>query len=141
MKLSVSALIKLGYQYMKLWPKRPELSEYFAEYRTVQFARLVVNVSPGLAVCCLVLQLSLQTSNALAMALFYAILLLSMPIQALVMLGVNADKVLPPSLASWYKQGVARFNEQGGNIKLSTAKPKYLDLAKLLNITYYQSRK
>ncbi|REL26747.1 DUF412 family protein [Thalassotalea euphylliae] len=141
MKLSVSALIKLGYQYMKLWPKRAELGEYFAEYRTVQFARLVINVIPGLAVCCLVLQLSLQTDNAVAMALFYAILLLSMPVQALVMLGVNADKVLPPSLASWYKQGVARFNEQGGDIKLSTANPKYLDLAKLLNITYTHSRK
>ncbi|WP_448555552.1 terminus macrodomain insulation protein YfbV [Thalassotalea montiporae] len=141
MKLSVSALIKLGYQYMELWPKRPELAQYFAEYKTVRFARLVVNYAPGLAVLSLILQLGLQPTNGLVMGLFYFILLLSMPVQAMVMLGVNADKVLPPSLAAWYKQGVARYNQQGGSIKLSVNKPKYLDLAKLLNMTYQQAKK
>ncbi|REL29402.1 terminus macrodomain insulation protein YfbV [Thalassotalea euphylliae] len=141
MKLSVSALIKLGYQYMELWPKRPELAQYFAEYKTVRFARLVVNYAPGLAVLSLILQLGLQPTNGVVMGLFYFILLLSMPVQAMVMLGVNADKVLPPSLAAWYKQGVARYNQQGGSIKLSVNKPKYLDLAKLLNMTYQQAKK
>ncbi|REL35432.1 terminus macrodomain insulation protein YfbV [Thalassotalea euphylliae] len=141
MKLSVSALIKLGYQYMELWPKRPELAQYFAEYKTVRFARLVVNYAPGLAVLSLILQLGLQPTNGLVMGLFYFILLLSMPVQAMVMLGVNADKALPPSLAAWYKQGVARYNQQGGSIKLSVNKPKYLDLAKLLNMTYQQAKK
>ena len=141
MKLSVTALIKLGYQYMELWPKKPELAQYFPEYKTVRLARLVVNSAPGLAVLSLILQIGLQPTNGLVMGLFYFILLLSMPVQAMVMLGVNADKVLPPSLAAWYKQGVARYNQQGGSIKLSVHKPKYFDLAKLLNMTYQQAKK
>jgi len=62
--------------------------------------------------------------------------ILSMPVQALVILGVKADKFLPPTLASWYKEGVAKFNENGGSIKLSVHKPRYIDLAYLLNVTY-----
>ena len=62
--------------------------------------------------------------------------MLSMPIQALIMLGVKADKFLPPALSSWYKEGVARVNEQGGDIKLSMQRPRYFDLANLLNLTY-----
>ena len=64
-----------------------------------------------------------------------------MPVQALVILGVKADKILPPSLSTWYKEGVAKINEQGGNITLLLSKPRYIDLAKLLNLSYNQSRK
>ena len=126
---------------MKLWPSRAELSQYFPEYKTVQFARLVMKFAPGLAVFSLIFQIGLQPENGVMMGLFYCILLLSMPIQAMVMLGVNADKVLPPSLATWYKEGVARYNQQGGNIKLAVHKPRYIDLATLLNMTYQQSLK
>ncbi|NMP32467.1 DUF412 domain-containing protein [Thalassotalea sp. M1531] len=141
MKLSVVALIKLGYRYIKLWPNRAELVQYFPEYRIIRFARMVLNVAPGLAFLSLALQISLQPINGLVIGLFYFILLLSMPLQALVMLGVKADKVLPPSLASWYKEGVARYNQQGGKEKLSVHKPRYIDLAQLLNMTYQQSLK
>lgn len=141
MNLSVVALIKLGYQYMSLWPKRTELAEYFAEYKTIQFSRMVLNIAPGIAVLSLILQVGLQPESGLVMGLFYCILLSSMPVQALVMLGVKADKVLPPALAAWYKEGVARYNQQGGDIKLSVHKPRYIDLAKLLNMTYQRSIK
>lgn len=136
MNMSVVEIIKLGQKYMKLWPKRPELAEYFAEYRVVQFARLVCQVFPALAVVSAVLPLYLGVPISPGQITFYFIFILSMPIQALVILGVKADKYLTPSLASWYKEGVARVNEQGGEIKLSIHKPRYLDLAQLLNITY-----
>jgi hypothetical protein len=54
------------------------------------------------------------------------------------MLGVKADKFLPPALANWYREGVAKINQQGGNIKLSIQKPRYIDLAELLHLTYQQ---
>jgi len=63
----------------------------------------------------------------------------SFPIQTLVILGVKADKYLPPSLENWYRESLARINEQGGDLKLSANKPRYLDLAKLLHLSY-QSR-
>ena len=131
----------MGVKYMKLWPQRPELSQYFSEYNTVQFARLVCKFSPGLAVFTLVFQIGLAPDNGLVMGLFYFAFILSFPVQALVMLGVQADKKLPQGLASWYKEGVARFNEKGGDMKLSTHKPRYFDLAMLLNITYQNSLK
>jgi len=141
MNLSVVALIKLGYKYIRLWPERAELAQYFPEYRVVRFARMVLNIAPGLAFLSLILQIGLQGTSGLVLGLFYFVLLLSMPIQALVIQGVKADKVLPPSLATWYKEGVARFNQQGGDIKLSVHKPRYMDLAKLLNISYQQMTK
>ncbi|WP_448211499.1 terminus macrodomain insulation protein YfbV [Colwellia sp. MEBiC06753] len=141
MKLSVIALIKLGYKYLQLWPNRAELSQYFQEYSTVQFARLVINWSPGLALFSFLIAYGLQADAGITTGLFYFIFLVSLPVQALVILGVQADKVLPPSLAAWYKEGVARYKQQGGEIKLSLHKPRYLDLAKLLNMTYQSALK
>jgi len=117
MNMSVVDIIKLGRKYMNLWPQRVELASYFSEYRVVQVGRFACRYLPGLAV-------------------FYSLFILSIPVQALVTLGVKADKFLPPGLASWYKEGVAKVNESGGQIKLSVHKPRYLDLAMLLNVTY-----
>lgn len=136
MNMSVVEIIKLGQKYMKLWPNRPELANYFAEYKTVQFARIVCAVFPALAVISAILPLYFGIAISPSQIVFYFVFILSMPVQALVMLGVKADKFLSPSLATWYKEGVAKVNEQGGDIKLSVHKPKYYDLAQLLNITY-----
>ncbi len=121
---------------MKLWPEKTELGEYFADYRTIQVSRFVYRYFPSLALLSIVGQLYFGSISILPQALTYSVLILSMPFQAMVMLGLKADKFLPPSLSSWYKEGVAKVNEQGGYIKLSISKPRYLDLAQLLNISY-----
>jgi uncharacterized protein len=141
MNLSVISLIKLGLKYMKLWPERAELATYFVDYRSVQMARLVYRVIPGLAVLTILLPFGLGFIELAPQLLVYGLFMASMPLQALVMLGVKADKFLPPSLAQWYKEGVAKYNQQGGNIKLSSHKPRYIDLATLLNISYSQVSK
>ena len=135
MNMSVYQIIKLGQRYMKLWPERAELVNYFAEYRAVQVSRFVCRYFPSIALLSLVGQLYFGSFAILPQALVYGLFILSMPFQALVMLGVKADKMLPPSLSTWYREGVAKINEQGGNIKLSVHKPRYLDLAQLLNIS------
>lgn len=121
---------------MNLWPERAELNEYFAEYRVVKFSRLICKVIPGLALFCLIMQLYFGSMVVLPQALLYSLFLLSFPVQALIFMGIKADKFLPPGLASWYKESVARVNQSGGDIKLSTQRPRYLDLAQLLNLTY-----
>jgi len=136
MNMSIFEIIKLGQKYMKLWPNKAVLVNYFAEYRAVQISRFVCRYFPTLALITFVVQLYLGSFAVLPQAVVYAVFMLSIPIQALVMLGVKADKFLPPALASWYKEGVARVNEQGGDIKLSLHKPRYFDLANLLNLTY-----
>jgi len=136
MELNVLDIIKLGRKYSKLWPERIELAQYFKEYRAVQVTRLACKFLPGLALFVFLMQLYFAGLDVLPQAIVYAMFILSMPVQALVILGVKADKFLPPALASWYKEGVAKFNENGGSIKLSVHKPRYIDLAYLLNVTY-----
>lgn len=136
MSMNVYQVIKLGQEYMKLWPEKAELNLYFSDYRAVQVSRFVYRYFPSLALLSIVGQLYFGSFSILPQALTYSIFILGMPFQALVMLGLKADKFLPPSLSSWYKEGVAKINEQGGSIKLSMSKPRYLDLAKLLNISY-----
>ncbi len=138
MNMSVIEIIKLGRQYMFLWPERRELANYFSEYRRIQIGRLVYRYLPSLAVFVFIMQLYFGSLEILPQALVYGLFILSMPVQMLVMLGVKADKMLPPSLSSWYKESVAKINQGGGNISLSVRKPRYFDLAQLLNITYQQ---
>lgn len=151
MNLSVVQLIKLGQRYIKLWPEKAELAHYFADYRAVQSARFVCRYFPALALFTFIMQLYFASGffagvgninnsiNALPQALVYGLFLLSIPVQTLVVLGVKADKLLPPSLASWYRSGLEKAKEQGSANKLTdltTSKPRYIDLAQLLQLTF-----
>jgi len=151
MNLSVVQLIKLGQRYINLWPEKTELAQYFADYRAVQSARFVCRYFPALALFTFIMQLyfasglisgSGSINNAmiaLPQALVYGLFLLSIPVQALVVLGVKADKFLPPALASWYRTGLEKAKEQGSQSKLTNltvSKPRYIDLAQLLQLTF-----
>lgn len=164
MNISVIQLIKLGQKYLALWPDKPELMYYFTDYRAVQSARFVCRYFPALALFTVIMQLyvasgypvgngSIQNAlNALPQALVYGLFLLSMPVQALVFSGVKADKLLPPSLASWYHNGLEKVKQQGKEQlsqtdsqhsdsnktfhDLATYKPRYIDLAQLLQLTF-----
>jgi uncharacterized membrane protein YfbV (UPF0208 family) len=151
MNLSVVEVIKLGQKYIQCWPEKAELSHYFSEYQAVQSARFVCRYFPALALFTFIMQLYFLSGfllgsgsianviNALPQALVYGLFLLSIPVQALVVLGVKADKLLPPSLASWYRDGLDKAKEQGGQNKLTNlaiAKPRYIDLAQLLQLTF-----
>jgi uncharacterized membrane protein YfbV (UPF0208 family) len=151
MNLSVVQLIKLGQRYINFWPEKAELARYFSEYQAVQSARFVYRYFPALALFVFIMQLYFASGfflgsgsianvlNALPQALVYGLFLLSIPFQALVVLGVKADKLLPPSLASWYRSGLEKAKEQGSQnnlTDLAIAKPRYIDLAQLLQLTY-----
>jgi len=168
MNISVVQLIKLGQKYLSLWPERPELMRYFSDYRAVQSARFVCRYFPALALFTVIMQLYVasgyplgqgsinQALNALPQSLMYGLFLLSMPVQALVLSGVKADKLLPPSLASWYHSGLEKVKQQGKEQdkeligqqrtqgddsyraveELATYKPRYIDLAQLLQLTF-----
>jgi len=99
-------------------------------------SRLVCQVMPCLALFCLIMQLYFGSIAILSQALLYSLCIMSFPLQALIFMGIKADKFLPPALANWYKESVARINQNGGEIKLSTQRPRYLDLAQLLNLTF-----
>ncbi len=166
MNITVVQLIKLGQKYLSLWPDKPELTYYFEDYRGVKSARFVCRYFPALAMFTVIMQLYVASGypmgqgsvnnamNALPLALVYGLFLVSMPVQALVFSGVKADKLLPPSLASWYHSGLEKvkqqdkeqFSEQAGHgnrrrdekaiAQLATYKPRYIDLAQLLQLTF-----
>ncbi len=156
MNISVVQIIKLGQKYIKCWPERAELSRYFSDYQAVQSARFVCRYFPALALFIFIMQLYFSSGfflgtgsisnvlSALPQALVYGLFFLSIPVQALVVLGVKADKFLPPSLASWYRSGLEKAKQQGTQNKLSDltmSKPRYIDLAQLLQLTYAASNK
>lgn len=153
MNLSVVQIIKLGQQYLNLWPEKPELRHYFADYQSIQISRFVCRYFPAMALFTFIMQLFFGSGyylgqgsagnvmSSLGQALLYGLFMLSIPVQALVMLGVKADKLLPPSLASWYRSGLEKAREQGNNTalsKLAVYKPRYIDLAELLQLTFAQ---
>ncbi len=168
MNLSVVQLIKLGQKYLSLWPEKPELMRYFSDYKAVQTARFICRYFPALALFTFVMQIYFASGypfgqgsinkalNALPQALVFGLFLLSMPIQVLVYSGVKADKLLPASLASWYHSGLDKIKQRGqeqnlahgyqGNkcdkaiAKLAIYKPRYIDLARLLQITFDSSK-
>ena len=161
MNISVVQLIKLGQKYLSLWPDKPELTQYFEDYRGVQSARFVCRYFPALAMFTVIMQLYIASGyplgqgsisnalNALPQALVYGLFLLSLPVQALVFSGVKADKLLPPSLASWYhsglekvKQQVAEQNQRSNGDNNDTAianlakyKPRYIDPVSYTHLT------
>lgn len=167
MRMTVVQLIKLGQKYLQLWPNKPELARYFIDYKAVQTCRFVCRYFPALALFTFIMQLYFASGlplgqgsvsnalNALPHALVYGLFILTMPVQALVISGVKADKLLPPSLASWYRSGLTKAKRQGEQIlagklitpenkrtaesinKLAVYKPRYIDLARLLNLTFY----
>ena len=156
MNLSVVQIIKLGQQYIRFWPEKAELANYFADYRAVQSARFVCRYFPALALFIFIMQLYFSSGlffgsgsisnmlNALPQALIFGLLLLSIPVQSLVVLGVKADKFLPPSLASWYRSGLEKAKEQGSHNQLTNLtiyKPRYIDLAQLLQLTFSAKNK
>ncbi len=162
MNISVVQLIKLGQKYLSLWPDKPELTQYFEDYRGVQSARFVCRYFPALAMFTVIMQLYIASGyplgqgsignalNALPQALVYGLFLLSMPVQALVFSGVKADKLLPPPLASWYHSGLEKvkqqiaeqrernngYNNDSAIDNLAKYKPRYIDLAQLLQLTF-----
>lgn len=134
--MSLLEIILLGRKYLTLWPESIELQQYFAEYHTVAISRFVCRFSLHFAVLILALPLVANATEYLSQSIASSVFIASMPIQAYIILGIQADKFLPPGLAAWYQEGVARINEQGGDLKLSTNKPKYFDLVELLHLSY-----
>lgn len=135
MKQTLFTRLKQGHSYIKLWPNKHELSQYFPEYRAVVTCRFALKYCPSLALCAFILPLFLFGIDRLNIAIFYGILIGSMPIQGLVIAAKQSQKKLPLSLASWYRDAVEKLKEKT-TINLTLKNPTYYDLARLLKYSY-----
>lgn len=139
MNISLSQQLKQGKDYIDLWPERPELNQFFQEYKAIIISRFVLKYCPALALFALILPLMTFGLDKLSIALAYAMFIASMPVQALFFMSKKAKQKLPLALASWYRQAVDKINQQATTVveqSFSVNNPTYNDLAKLLHYSY-----
>ncbi|WP_371185360.1 terminus macrodomain insulation protein YfbV [Thalassotalea maritima] len=143
MQPTVADTYKLGRDYIKAWPERPELGNYFSQYQAVMMSRFVIKYAYSLALLATILPLMFIGIEQLRVAIFYGLFIASMPVQAVFLMAKQAKQRLPQALAIWYRQGLEKLQLQikdkgQQHIKLKQSRPTYYDLAKLLNYSYNQ---
>ncbi|WNC73775.1 terminus macrodomain insulation protein YfbV [Thalassotalea psychrophila] len=138
MQQSLLEQVKQGRHYVNLWPQRPELIQYFSEYRAVIVSRFVLKYGGALALLAFLMPILFIGIEQLKQSLVYSLFIGSLPVQALFLMNNKSKEKLPPSLANWYRSGVEKLKAKNDEGELIINKPTFLDLAKLLNISYSQ---
>lgn len=133
MQKSVMSQVQLGRSYAKKWPMRKELTHLFVEFKVIKATELAITVMPILAMLTLFFQLNYLGSDFLPQAIASALFFVSLPLQGLLWLGKRAETPLTPPLHQWYKELHAKMAANGYNRPLSDNKPRYFELAELLN--------
>ncbi|MDN3651247.1 terminus macrodomain insulation protein YfbV [Thalassotalea ponticola] len=139
MQQSILETYKRGLDYIDTWPNKPELINYFPQYKAVLTSRFVLRYAPPLAVLAFTLPLLLHGVEQLKYALFYGLFIASMLVQAVFFMSNQAKLLLPPSLAKWYRDGVEKLQAVNDEVNFTAQKPTFFDLAKLLRYSYNQS--
>lgn len=136
MQKNIFEQLKQGHEYITLWPTKPELLHYFSEYRAVIASRFVLRYGAPLAALAFILPVGFIGMEQIRHALVYSIFIGSLPVQALFLMYKQSKQQLPPTLKTWYRNGVEKLKEQVSDNEFVVNKPTYFDLAKLLNVSY-----
>lgn len=131
-------IIRDGQEYISEWPIRKELNLIFPENRVIKATQFAIKVMPAVAVISVLLQITFHNYSAFPQALFIALFALSLPIQGLCWLGIRRETQLPPALAVWYKELHGKVVTEGGVLVPVKSKPKYKELAHILNRAFKQ---
>lgn len=127
-----------GQNYMDLWPMRKELSPLFPEHRIIKATRFGIKVMPAVAAISLLWQMSFNNSQAIPQAVVVALFAISLPLQGMWWLGSRSNTKLPPALAGWYHELHQKIIESGFALEPARAKPRYKELATVLNRAFRQ---
>nr|WP_206018191.1 terminus macrodomain insulation protein YfbV [Pseudoalteromonas sp. Z9A5] len=130
---SVMSQVQTGRLYAKKWPMRKELAPLFAEFKVIKATELAVTVMPILAMFTLFFQLNYLGSDFLPQAIASALFFISLPLQGLLWLGKRAQTPLEPAMHKWYNELHTKMVANGYQTQLNENKPRYLELANLLN--------
>lgn len=126
-----------GQDYMGIWPMRKELA-MFPELRYIKATRFAMRVMPAVAVLSVLSQMAFNNYDALPQAITMALFALSMPLQGLWWLGKRSRTILPPSLATWCREIHDKITSEGYALQPLRSRPRYLDLAQILNRAFKQ---
>ncbi|MGF1696061.1 DUF412 domain-containing protein [Vibrio kyushuensis] len=137
-KVGLVHSLRDGQKYMDTWPMRKELAVIFPEQRIIKATRFAIRVMPAIAAISVITQVAFQNQQALPQAVVVALFAMSLPLQGMWWLGNRANKQLPPSLASWYRELYQKIIESGAALEPMKSKPRYKELAKILNRAFTQ---
>ncbi|MDE1208539.1 terminus macrodomain insulation protein YfbV [Vibrio aestuarianus] len=132
-KVGIVHSLKDGQKYMDTWPIRKELGFIFPEQRIIKATRFGVKVMPAIAAISVLTQMVFHNAQAMPQAIVIALFAISLPIQGMWWLGNRANTQLPPSLAGWYRELHRKIVENGFALDPMKAKPRYKELAVILN--------
>ncbi|CAK4068558.1 MULTISPECIES: terminus macrodomain insulation protein YfbV [Vibrio] len=127
-----------GQKYMDTWPMRKELNMLFPEQRIIKATRFGVKVMPAIAAISVLTQMAFNNYDAMPQAVIMALFAISMPVQGMWWLGNRANTQLPPSLAGWYREIHQKIVESGFALEPMKARPRYKELAHILNRAFSQ---
>ncbi|MBW3696522.1 DUF412 domain-containing protein [Vibrio sp. T187] len=137
-KVGLAVSLKDGQKYMDLWPVRKELNAIFPEQRIIKATRFGIKVMPAIAAISVLTQMAFNNYQAMPQAVVMALFAISMPLQGIWWLGNRSNTVLPPALASWYRELYQKIVESGFALEPMKAKPRYKELAAILNRAFRQ---
>ncbi|MBR9875424.1 MAG: DUF412 domain-containing protein [Vibrionaceae bacterium] len=137
-KVGLFHSLKDGQNYMEIWPVRKELNAVFPEQRIIKATRFGIKVMPAVAAISVLTQMAFNNYSALPQSIIVALFAISLPLQGIWWLGARSNTKLPPSLASWYRELHQKIVESGFALEPIKAKPRYKELAIILNRAFRQ---
>ncbi|EJA7358540.1 DUF412 domain-containing protein [Vibrio alginolyticus] len=137
-KVGLIHSLKDGQNYMEIWPVRKELSAIFPEHRIIKATRFGIKVMPAVAAISVLTQMAFNNYHALPQSIVVALFAISLPLQGIWWLGARSNTKLPPSLASWYRELHQKIVETGFALEPVKARPRYKELAIILNRAFRQ---
>ncbi|MFA0086181.1 hypothetical protein BCU70_12490 [Vibrio sp. 10N.286.49.C2] len=137
-RLSLTQSLKNGQKYMDTWPMRKELTPLFPEQRIIKATKFAVKVMPAVAAISVLTQMVFNNAQALPQTIVIALFAISLPLQGMWWLGNRSNTTLPPALASWYRELHQKVTETGYALEPPKAKPRYKELAVMLNNAFRQ---
>ncbi|AXY01473.1 DUF412 domain-containing protein [Vibrio alfacsensis] len=137
-KVGLFHSLKDGQSYMEIWPVRKELNAIFPEQRIIKATRFGTKVMPAVAAISVLTQMAFNNYDALPQAIVVALFAISMPLQGMWWLGSRSNTKLPPALATWYRELHQKITETGFALEPAKAKPRYKELAVILNRAFRQ---
>ncbi|MGX9418283.1 terminus macrodomain insulation protein YfbV [Vibrio sp. RC27] len=127
-----------GQKYMDSWPMRKELSLLFPDQRVIKATRFAIKVMPAVAAISVLTQITFNNVDYLPQAIVIAVFALSLPVQGIWWLGNRSNTLLPPNLVHWYRELNEKILESGGAIEPVKSRPRYKELAYVLNRAFRQ---
>jgi len=137
-KVGLIHSLKDGQNYMEIWPVRKELSAIFPEQRIIKATRFGIKVMPAVAAISVLTQMAFNNYHALPQSIVVALFAISLPLQGILWLGARFNTKLPPSLAFRYRELHQKIVETGFALEPVKARPRYKELAIILNRAFRQ---